>query len=85
MENLHPRTVWDNEDTRTPSWRKWTSYARVELSHCLPAHMVISMMSNTANSFCPPPLAVRFVSWVSPEMTARSLVLPTAGTASINK
>ena len=83
MENLHPRTVWENEDTRTP-WRKWISYAKLELSYCLPAQ-VISMMSNTANSFCPPPLAVRFVSWVSPETTARSLVLPTAGTASINK
>jgi hypothetical protein len=58
MENLHPRIVWENEDTRTP-WRKWTSYARLELSYCLPAQ-VISMMSNTANSFCPPPLVVRF-------------------------
>mmetsp|Transcript_37510 Transcript_37510/g.58293 ORF Transcript_37510/g.58293 Transcript_37510/m.58293 type:complete len:84 (-) Transcript_37510:28-279(-) len=83
MENLHPRIVWENDDTRTPR-RKWTSYAKLELSYCLPAQ-VVSMMSNTANSFCPPPLAVRFVSWVSPEMTARSLVLPTAGTASINK
>ena len=73
-----------NEDTRTP-WRKWTSYARIELSYCLPAHIVISMISNTANSFCPPPLVVRFSDEVSPEMTARSLVLPTADTASINK
>ena len=40
MENLHPRIVWENEDTRTP-WRKWTSYARIELSYCLPAHIVI--------------------------------------------